>query len=134
MTSLRLTRTRSPAPAVSIERGASDYMALRWSTVAPMSWAARLLAKRQSQLRSVFVCRCGEPIPKYFFTVYACEEEAQAEYSSTLSDDVAAFAYACDLARELARSKDNAVSNLRVNVGDEERSIVFSIPLLPASA
>jgi hypothetical protein len=78
--------------------------------------------------------RCGEAMPEYFFTVCACEKGAQAEHSATLSDDVAAFAYACDMARELARSKDNAVSNLRVNVRDEGRPIVFSIPLLPASA
>jgi hypothetical protein len=42
-------------------------------------------------------------MPEYFFTVYACEKGAQAEHSATLSDDVAAFAYACDMARELAR-------------------------------
>lgn len=76
-------------------------------------------------------------MPEYFFTVYAvyaCEKGAQAEHSATLSDDVAAFVDACEMARELARSKDNAVSNLRVNVRDEGRPIVFSIPLLPASA
>jgi hypothetical protein len=71
---------------------------------------------------------------EYFFAVYACEKGTQAEHSATLSDDVAAFAHACEMARELAPSKDNTVSNLRVNVRDEARSIVVSIPLLPASA
>jgi hypothetical protein len=41
---------------------------------------------------------------------------------------------ACEMARELARSKDTTDPDLRINVSDENRPMVFSIPLLAASA
>jgi hypothetical protein len=73
-------------------------------------------------------------MPEYFFTVYAREKGAQAEQAATLSDDIAAFTCACEMARELARSKDTTDPDLRINVRDENRPMVFSIPLLAASA
>jgi hypothetical protein len=40
-------------------------------------------------------------MPQYFFTIHAGHEGAQAERAAELSDDAAALAYACKLAREL---------------------------------
>jgi hypothetical protein len=58
----------------------------------------------------------------------------QSAAYAALSDDIAAFTYACEMARELARSKDTTDPDLRINVRDENRPMVFSIPLLAASA
>jgi hypothetical protein len=73
-------------------------------------------------------------MPKYVLTIRSADKILRAERAVILSDDVAALAYATDLASELRRSSQHDLPNLTVSVGDEGRPIVFSIPCLPGDA
>jgi hypothetical protein len=74
----------------------------------------------------------GVQMPQYFFAVRAgdCEAERTAE----LKDDAAALAYACEIVRELVQSLSATDHSSLVQVRDETRPRVFSIPFFPACA
>jgi hypothetical protein len=73
-------------------------------------------------------------MPQYFFTIRAGDENAPTERAAELSDDAAAFAYACRIVQDLMQSLTRADSNSLVEVRDETRPRVFSIPFFPACA
>ena len=73
-------------------------------------------------------------MPRYFFTIRAPNEDARAERAAVLSDDAAALAYACQLARELVQSVDCPDPSMLVKVRDDTRPMLLSIPLFPACA
>jgi|HubBroStandDraft_6_1064221.scaffolds.fasta_scaffold474092_2 hypothetical protein len=73
-------------------------------------------------------------MPQYVFTIRASADDPQDERTVLLEDDAAAFAYACQLARELAQSVARADPSMLIKVRDDSRAIVFSIPLFAACA
>ena len=72
-------------------------------------------------------------MPQYFFVVRAGDGEAP-ERTAELDDDAAALAYACEIVRELMQSLSHTDHSSLVQVRDEARPRVFSIPLFPACA
>ena len=72
-------------------------------------------------------------MPQYFFTVRASEGDA-TERAVELNDDAAALAYACDIVRELMENLAHTDHSSLVQVRDETRPRVFSIPFFPACA
>jgi uncharacterized protein DUF6894 len=72
-------------------------------------------------------------MPQYFFAVRAGNSDT-AERAAELRDDAAAFAYACQIVRELTPSISHADRSSLVEVRDETRPRVFSIPFLAACA
>jgi hypothetical protein len=72
-------------------------------------------------------------MPQYFFAVRANDSDT-AERTAELRDDAAAFAYACQIVRKLAQSVSHANRSSLVEVRDETRPTVFSIPFLAACA
>jgi hypothetical protein len=72
-------------------------------------------------------------MPQYYFTVRAGEGDA-AERAAELSDDPAALACACEIARELMQSLAHTDRSPLVKVRDETRPIVLSVPFLTACA
>ena len=73
-------------------------------------------------------------MPQYVFAIRARNDEASDERAAVLNDDAAALAYACQLARELARSVDCPDPSMLVKVRDDTRPMVLSIPLFAACA
>jgi hypothetical protein len=75
-------------------------------------------------------------MPRYFFSVRTGDEETHAERAVELRDDLAALAYACEIVRELTKTggASSHYPTSVVEVGDETRPMVFSIPFLAASA
>ena len=72
---------------------------------------------------------------QYFFTVRADSHDLDvAERAVMLSDDAAAFAYACDMAQELMQKVECVDRSLLVKVTDETRAMVFLIPCFAACA
>ena len=72
-------------------------------------------------------------MPQYFFAVRAGYGEAP-ERTAELENDAAALAYACEIVRELMQSLSHTDHNSLVQVRDETRPRVFSIPFFPACA
>ena len=72
-------------------------------------------------------------MPQYFFVVRAGDGEAP-ERTAELDDDAAALAYACEIVRELMQSLSHTDHSSLVQVRDETRPRVFSIPFFPACA
>jgi hypothetical protein len=72
-------------------------------------------------------------MPQYFFAVRANNSDT-AERTAELRDDAAAFAYASQIVRELTQSVSHANRSSLVEVKDETRPRVFSIPFLAACA
>jgi hypothetical protein len=72
-------------------------------------------------------------MPQYFFAIRA-GKDTQPERAAPLKDDAAAFAYACEMARELMRSLDSSDPRALIKVRDNKRATVFSVPVLPACA
>jgi hypothetical protein len=73
-------------------------------------------------------------MPRYVFTIQSADKILSGERAVILTDDVSAFAYACEFASELRKSGEYDLSNLTVTVGDEGRPIVFAIPCRPGNA
>jgi len=73
-------------------------------------------------------------MPKYFFTVRAGHEGAQAERAADLCNDTDALAYATKLARELMQTDKRTDTGWLVKVRDETRPMVLAIPLFAACA
>jgi uncharacterized protein DUF6894 len=72
-------------------------------------------------------------MPQYFFAIRA-GKDTQPERAAVLKDDAAAFAYACEIARELMQSVGSTDPRALVKVRDDKRAIVFSLPVLAACA
>ena len=72
-------------------------------------------------------------MPQYFFAIRASDGEAP-ERTAELKDDAAALAYACEIVRELVQSLSHSDHGWLVQVRDETRPRVFSIPFFPACA
>ena len=70
---------------------------------------------------------------QYFFAIRA-GKDTQPERVAVLKDDAAAFAYACEIARELMRSLDSGNPRALITVRDKRRAAVFSVPVLLACA
>ena len=70
-------------------------------------------------------------MPRYCFAIRSSHSDT-AERAAELEDDAAAFAYACQIVRELTHSVSPRSS--LVEVRDETRPRVFSIPFLAACA
>jgi hypothetical protein len=73
-------------------------------------------------------------MPRYFFTIRAGDEGTPTERAAELSDDAEAFAHACKIARELMQSLSYTDRSSLVEVRDETRPRVFSIPFFAACA
>jgi hypothetical protein len=71
---------------------------------------------------------------QYVFTIRAPNEDAPEERAAVLKDDAAALAYACQLARELAQSVARPDPSILINVKDDTRPTVLSVPLFAACA
>ena len=71
-------------------------------------------------------------MPHYVFAVRMGNSDT-AERSAELRDDAAALSYACEMVRELTRTGGSHPASV-VEVRDETRPKVFSIPLLAACA
>ena len=74
----------------------------------------------------------GGQMPHYFFTVQS--EGDATERAAELKDDEAALAFACEIVRELTQSLAHTDRTSLVEVRDETRSMVLSIPFLAACA
>ena len=73
-------------------------------------------------------------MPHYIFAVRASNADIP-ERTVELRDDVAALAYACGVVQELTKSGGASSHQASVvEVRDETRPMVFSIPFLAASA
>jgi hypothetical protein len=73
-------------------------------------------------------------MPQYVFAVRMGSSDT-AERSAELRDDAAALAYACEIVRELTKAGSaSSHSTSVVEVRDEARPIVFSVPFLAACA
>jgi hypothetical protein len=72
-------------------------------------------------------------MPQYFFTIRTGDVDA-AERAAELKDDAAALAYACEIVREVMHRLARADHSSMVQVRDETRPIVLSIPFLAACA
>jgi hypothetical protein len=72
-------------------------------------------------------------MPQYFFAIRSGNSDT-AERAAELRDDAAALAYACEIVRELTQSVSHADSSSLVEVRDETRPRVLSIPFLAACA
>ena len=79
------------------------------------------------------LCTLGDQMPQYFFTVRVSEGDA-TERAAELNDDAAAFAYACEIVRELMQNLHYRDRSSLVKVRDETRPMVLSIPFLAACA
>jgi hypothetical protein len=73
-------------------------------------------------------------MPQYFFTIRVGDQSTPKECAVELSDDGAAFAHACEIVQELTQSLSGTHRSSLVEVGDETRPRVFSIPFFPACA
>lgn len=73
-------------------------------------------------------------MPQYFFTIRSGSQEHQEARVVVLNDDAAALDYACAMARELKQTGGYNDPDLVVNVRDQARPMVLSIPFLPACA
>jgi hypothetical protein len=69
-------------------------------------------------------------MPQYLFAVHS----DTAEHAAELKDDAAALAYACEIVRERMQSLSHTACSSMVEVRDETRRMVFSIPFLAACA
>jgi hypothetical protein len=72
-------------------------------------------------------------MPQYFFTIRTGDVDA-AERAAELKDDAAALAYACEIVREVMQRLARAHHSSLVQVRDETRPMVLSIPFLAACA
>jgi hypothetical protein len=73
-------------------------------------------------------------MPQYFFAVRAGDGDTP-ERAAELKDDAAALAYACEIVRELTKTAGSSSHPASVvEVRDETRPMVLSIPFLAASA
>jgi hypothetical protein len=72
-------------------------------------------------------------MPQYFFVVRAGDREAP-ELTAELDNDAAALAYACEIVRDLMQSLSHTDHDSLVQVRDETRPRVFSIPFFPVCA
>ncbi len=72
-------------------------------------------------------------MPRYYFTIRSCDQEYEDVRCAVLQDVDAALDYACHLVRKLSVSGYND-PGLAVNVRNERREIVLSVPFLAASA
>jgi hypothetical protein len=72
-------------------------------------------------------------MPQYFFAIRAGNSDT-AEHAAELRDDAAALAYACEIVRERIQSLTHTARSSMVEVRDETRPRVFSIPFLAACA
>ena len=71
-------------------------------------------------------------MPHYVFAVRAGDGDI-SERAVELRDDVAALAYACEIVRDLTKTSGASTHQASVvEVKDENRSRVFSIPFLAA--
>jgi hypothetical protein len=73
-------------------------------------------------------------VRQYVFTIRAPDEDALDEQAAVLKDDAAALAYACQLAREMAQRVVRPDPSMLINVRDDSRPMVLSIPLFAACA
>jgi hypothetical protein len=72
-------------------------------------------------------------MPQYFFAIRANNSDT-AETAAELKDDAAALAYACEIVRDRMQSLSHTARSSVVEVRDETRPRVFSIPFLAACA
>ena len=73
-------------------------------------------------------------MPRYVFTIRSADKILSAERAVILTDNVAAFAYACEFASDLRKTGAYELPNLTVSVSDDRRPIVFSILCMPGNA
>ena len=72
-------------------------------------------------------------MPRYYFKVRSSDLEHKEECCAVLQDAAAALDYACRMVRELSVSGCND-PGLLVNVRNEMREMVLSVPFLAACA
>jgi hypothetical protein len=72
-------------------------------------------------------------MPRYYFTIRSVDQEYEDVRCAVLQDVDAALNYACHLVRELSFSGYDD-PGLAVNVRNERREIVLSVPFLAACA
>jgi hypothetical protein len=73
-------------------------------------------------------------MPRYSFSIRAGDDSARIVQTVELSDDTSAFSYASDFARSLQQSRENLDAGWLIKVSDDERPIVFALPILAACA
>ena len=73
-------------------------------------------------------------MPQYVFAIRAGATDTKPERTAVLRDDAAAFAYACEIARELMQSIGSTDPRVLVKVRDDKRAMIFSLPVLAACA
>ncbi len=73
-------------------------------------------------------------MPRYFFSIQSTNYEDPDEEGTLLPDDAAALDYACRIVRELRANDGYNDSRMAVQVQNEQRRMVLSIPFLAASA
>ena len=73
-------------------------------------------------------------MPQYVFAIRAGATDTKLERTAVLRDDAAAFAHACEIARELMQSIGSTDPRALVQVGDDKRAMIFSLPVLAACA
>jgi hypothetical protein len=89
-----------------------------------------------SQNRSTVLSKLMVAIamPQYFFAIRAGDTDTKPERAAVLRDDAAAFACACEIARELSRNIGSTGPRLLVKVRDHKRGMIFSLPVFAACA
>ena len=78
--------------------------------------------------------RTKKQMPRYIFAIRAGDDGTPAERAVELSDDDAVLAHACEIVRELMLGLTHADRSSLVEVRDETRPMVFSIPFFAACA
>jgi uncharacterized protein DUF6894 len=73
-------------------------------------------------------------LPQYLFVIRWSDHEEDDERGTALEDDAAALDYACRMVRELRASGGYDDPGLVLNVRNEMREIVLSVPFLAACA
>jgi hypothetical protein len=73
-------------------------------------------------------------MPRYFFTIRSPDRGDRDEQGTLFPDDAAALDYACRIIRELKASGEYDDPGLVVEVRNEMRQMVLSIPFLAACA
>jgi hypothetical protein len=73
-------------------------------------------------------------LPRYYFTILWSDHEDIDPQGTSLADNDAALDYACRMVQRLKVSGDYVDPGLVVEVRNETRERVFSIPFLPACA
>jgi hypothetical protein len=73
-------------------------------------------------------------LPQYLFVIRWSDHEESSERGAALEDDAAALDYACRMIQELRGSGGYDDPGLVLNVRNEKRQMVLSVPFLAACA